>query len=51
MQKSIFAVANIYETRIEMGQYLFHPAQVDISYSVLLVALFAMEFDEEFLFE
>jgi len=34
-----------------MGQNLFNPAHIDVAYRVLLVALFAMEFDEDLLFE
>ena len=51
MQKSIFTVSDVYEAGIEMWQYLFHSAHVNVTYCILLVALFAVEFNKDFFFE
>lgn len=34
-----------------MGQYFFHPTHINITYCILLVTLFAMEFNKDLLFE
>ena len=51
MQECIFTVTDIHEAGVEVGQNLFHPAQVNVTYCVLLIPLFAVEFNKYFLFE
>ena len=51
MQECIFAVSDIYEAGIEMRQNLFHPAHVYVAYCILLIPLFAVEFNKDFFFE
>jgi len=51
MQEGIFAVTDIHEAGIEMGQYFLYSPKIDVTHRVLLVSLFAMELDEDLLFE
>jgi len=51
MQERILLVAYVHEAGVEMWQYLPDPSKVDVSHSVLLIPLFAVEFREDFFLE
>jgi hypothetical protein len=51
MQEGILAVTDIHETGIEMGQNFLYSPKINVTHRILLIPLFAMELDEDLLFE